>query len=110
MNIRIGELNPTSVLVQWSILRPCSDSSNGSESENVLPTATFRVQYTVVSSDEVQSEDITGEWNGIEAETTLTGLTPYTNYSIQIATVNEDGDVGPYSYPIQIQTNEDGKQ
>ena len=38
----------------------------------------------------------------------LTGLIPYANYSIQIATVNEHGVVGIYSYSIMIQTPGDG--
>ena len=37
-------------------------------------------------------------------EITLTGLTPFTNYSIEVAAVNEEGDVGVYSMPQYIMT------
>ena len=58
----------------------------------------------------VQSIDQTGEWNVTGAEASLIGLTPYTNYFIQVAAVNEQGDVGLYSDPIRGQTAEDGKK
>ena len=38
----------------------------------------------------------------------LTGLTPYTNYSVQVAAVN-DGGTGPYSEPaLIVETLQDG--
>ena len=37
----------------------------------------------------------------------LTGLTPFTNYSVQVAAVN-DGGTGPYSTPLTVKTNKDG--
>ena len=42
------------------------------------------------------------------SEALLIGLNPFTNYTIKVAAVNESGDVGPYSYPITVETNEDG--
>ena len=35
---------------------------------------------------------------------TLVGLTPSTNYSIEVAAVNSDGGVGPFSFPIFVRT------
>ena len=56
----------------------------------------------------VQSVDESGDWdNG--GETSLTGLTPFTSYSIQVAAVNVQGDVGPYSDTITVLTAEDSK-
>ena len=66
----------------------------------------YRVHYTAESSGEVQTIDKNGELSVTRVEASLTGLTPYTNYSIQIATMNEHGVVGLYSYPITIQTPE----
>ena len=60
-------------------------------------SASFRVQYTVDKAIIAKTTEIL-----------LNGLTPYTNYSIKVAVVNEMGDVGPYSYPVTIQTSEDG--
>ena len=97
-----GEVvSPMAILVKWNLLRACSEGDG--------MVVKYRVQYTAESSGEVQqSIDQPGELSITRVEASLTGLTPYTNYSIQIATVNEHGVVGLYSYPITIQTPEDG--
>ena len=64
----------------------------------------YRVQYREIASGVVRSKDVAGEWNVTEAEISLTGLTPSTMYSIQVAAVNEEGDVGLYSDPLIRQT------
>ena len=38
----------------------------------------------------------------------LTGLTPYTSYSVQVAAVN-DGGTGPYSTLLTVETLQDGE-
>ena len=38
----------------------------------------------------------------------LTGLTPFTSYSAQVAAVN-DGGTGPYSTPLTVETLQDGE-
>ena len=96
-----GEVvSPTAILVKWNLLRPCSIGDG--------MVVKYRVHYTAEFSGEVQSNDQPGELRIRRVEASLTGLTPYTNYSIQIATVNEHGVVGLYSYSITIQTPEDG--
>ena len=100
VNISAEVVNSTAILVQWDILRPCNPVSD--------QMVTFRVQYTAVASGVVQSVDHNGEWNEAKHETTLTGLTPYTNYSIEIAAVDREGDVGPFSVPFEIMTPEYG--
>ena len=82
-------VNSIVISVQWDGLTPCSQV-NGLIVE-------YRVQYTAESSGVVQSIDVAGEWNVMRAQTLLTGLTPYTNYSIEVAAVNEQADVGMYS-------------
>ena len=57
----------------------------------------------------IQSKDEGGDWDVMDAMTSLTGLTPSTSYSIQVAAVNEEGDVGLYSDPITRQTEEDSE-
>ena len=79
-------VNSTVISVRWDGLIPCSQV-NGLIVE-------YRVQYTAESSGVVQSIDVAGEWR---AQTSLTGLTPYTTYSIEVAAVNEQTDVGIYS-------------
>ena len=100
-NVRATVVSSTAISVQWDGLSPCSQV-NGLIVE-------YRVQYTAESSGVVQSIDQTGEWNVTGAEASLTGLRPYTNYSIQVAAVNEQGDVGLYSNLTMVQTAEDGK-
>ena len=100
-NVTAKVVNSTVISVQWDGPIPCSQV-NGLIVE-------YGVQYTAESRDVVQSMDVVGEWNVSRAQTSLTGLTPYTNYSIQVAAVNEHGDVGLYSDPIITQTLEDSK-
>ena len=42
-------------------------------------------------------------------EITLTELSPFTIYSIEVAAVNEEGDVGVYSERQYVVTEEDGE-
>ena len=62
-----------------------------------------------MASGVVQSKDEPGEWNVMNAETSLTGLTPSTSYSIQVAAINEEGNVGLYSDPLTRQTQPESK-
>ena len=93
-------VNSTVISVQWDGLTPC-------RLVNSL-IVKYRVQYTPESIGEVQSTDESGDWDD-GGQTSLTGLTPFTTYSIQVAAVNEQNDVGPYSDPITVQTEEDSK-
>ena len=90
-------VNSTVISVQWDGLDPCRHV-NGL-------IVLYRVQYTEVASGVVQSKDVAGGWNVMNADTSLTGLTPSTSYSIQVAAVNEEGDVGLYSDPLTKQTS-----
>ena len=93
-------MSPMAILVKWNLLIACSGGDG--------TVVKYRVHYTAESSGEVQIIDRIEELSITRVEASLTGLTPYTNYSIQITTVNEHGVVGLYSYPITIQTPEDG--
>ena len=96
----MATVNSTVISVQWDGLTPCR-LANGL-------IVKYRVQYTAESSGEVQSTEESGDWDD-GGQTSLTGLTPFTNYSIQVAAVNEQDDVGPYSDPKTVQTEEDSK-
>ena len=97
-NVTATVVSSTVISVQWDGLLPCRHV-NGL-------IVMYRVQYTVVASGVIRSKNVAGEWNVMRAETSLTGLTPSTNYSIQVAAVNEKGDVGLYSNPLERQTSE----
>ena len=90
-------VSSTVIYVQWDGLDPCRHV-NGL-------IVLYRVQYTEVVSGVVRSRDHKGQWNAIDAVISLTGLSPSTSYSIQVAAVNEEGDVGIYSNPVTIQTS-----
>ena len=73
----------------------------------------YRVQYSTNPNGTVQTQNETIEHidqivNNV-MKITLTGLTPYTTYSIEVAVVNVQGDVGPYSTPVAAKTEEASK-
>ena len=93
-------MSSTVITVQWDGLDPCR-YVNG---RIVL----YRVRYTEANGV-IQSKDEAGDWDVVNAMTLLTGLAPFTSYSIQVAAVNEEGDVGCNSDPITRQTEEDSE-
>ena len=100
-NVITAAVKSTVISVQWDGLASCTEV-NGL-------IVKYIVEYRAESSDVVQSIFYSGEWNLTGAEVSLTGLTPFTNYSITVAAVNEKGDVGLYSDPITEQTREDSE-
>ena len=100
-NVKAIVKSSTVIVVQWNGLAPCM-KVNGL-------IVGYRVQYTAESSGEIESIVHSGEWNVTSAMVSLTGLTPFTNYSIQVAAVNEQGDIGLYSDPQIVQTEEESE-
>ena len=90
-------VNSTVISVKWDHLRACRAGSHLSANNSVLNAI---VEYTTVHQMK--------ELFATTSEALLIGLNPFTNYTIKVAAVNESGDVGPYSYPITVQTHEDG--
>ena len=78
----------------------------------------YRVQYSTKPNGTVQTQDKSIQRTDPVLEhnqppkitVMLTGLTPYTAYSIQVAEVSMQGDVGPYSDIIVAQTAEASKR
>ena len=103
VNFRATAQSSSSISVQWNGLTPCKDV-NGLIVE-------FRVQYRALSSGPVQtlSHSVQSEMWNMPVEVSLTGLTPFTNYSIQAAPVNDQNQVGSYSGPVVTQTEEDSE-
>ena len=91
-------MSSTEISVQWSGLSNCRLVSGH--------IVSYRVQYTaggvVETTDQVQSNGMRWWWSG--GEILLPGLTPNTKYLISVAAVNENGDTGVYSDPIEITT------
>ena len=92
-------LNSTSVerrslSVVWSTVN-CSHQRG--------PITGYRLRYS--NGMHTSIVNITGEGS---RQHVLTGLTPFTNYSVQVAAVN-DGGTGPYSTPLTVETLQDGE-
>ena len=102
-NFRATSQSFSSISVQWDRMTPCRDV-NGLIVE-------FRVQYRALSSGPVQtlSHSVQYDMWNMPMEVSLTGLTPFTNYSIQVAPVNNQSQVGSYSGPVVTQTEEDSE-
>ena len=93
-NVSATAMSSTAVSVEWEGLTPC-ELVNG-----------LIVKYRVVFRAEtggVQSTEQSGTWDS-SSNASLSGLTPSTNYFIQVAAVNEEGDVGQYSHTISVRT------
>ena len=68
------------------------------------PITGYRLHYSNNGSDSY-TVNITGEQN---KQFKLTGLTPSTSYSVQVAAVNDKG-AGPYSTPLTGETLQDSE-
>ena len=97
-NVTVIVVNSTVISVQWDGLTPCR-YVNGR-------IVKYRVQYISETSGVIESKDELGGWDDRGIETLLTGLTPYTNYTISVAAVNVKEHVGLYSDPNTNQTTE----
>jgi hypothetical protein len=62
----------------------------------------YRVKYKAESSGMPHNTV-----NETREEISLTGLVPYTLYSVEVAAMNEEGEFGPYSPSITVETFED---
>ena len=88
-------ISSTEISVQWNGLSTCR-LVNGL-------ILSYRIRFiTHGRVDTIDKELGDGEDWRSEGEILLTGLTPFTNYSIAVAAVNKDGDVGLYSNPVTI--------
>ena len=81
-----------SLTVQWGTV-PCPDQRG--------PITGYRLRY----SNGTSIVDTTGEGS---RQHVLTGLTPFTNYSVQVAAINAGG-TGPYSTALIVETLQDSE-
>lgn len=95
----------STLILRWNSFTKC-------RYVNGLITA-YRIKYAAKPNGRVQTEDWSIEpsnWKWYSEQIAiLDGLMTYTNYSIQVAAVNRQGDVGPYSHPVTGQTLQDSK-
>ena len=79
--------------MQWGTV-PCPDQRG--------PITGYRLQY----STSIATIEETDEQN--DRHHVLTGLTPFTSYSVQVAAVNAGG-TGPYSTALTVETLQDSE-
>ena len=85
-----------SILIQWGPIEDCRDR-NG----NIVG---YHVRYQA-SGGSLETKVVSGVDNA-DGQVLLEGLTPLTDYSIQVAAVNNQSDVGVFSAVIPTQTCE----
>ena len=78
--------------MQWGTV-PCPDQRG--------PITGYRLRYsTSITNIEVNEQN--------DRQHVLTGLTPFTSYSVQVAAVNAGG-TGPYSTALTVETLQDSE-
>ena len=92
--VRAEAESSTEISVQWSGLSTCR-LVNG----NIIK---YRVQFRVSGGNETRERETEGDWKE-GGRVVLTGLILLSNYSISVAALNQNGDVGPYSDPVTAQ-------
>ena len=97
-NVRADAVSSTEISVQWNGLSTCG-LVNGL-------IVKYSVQLKTCCATESRNRELRdGEDWSSGGDILLTGLTPLTNYSIEVAAVNENGDNGPYSETITTVTH-----
>ena len=102
-NVRVTDVHSSNLTIEWDGFSKCR-FINGRITK-------YKVLYSAKPNGTIQSayknKDIYHTWDTGRI-ISLVGLSPYTNYSIQVAAVNILENEGKYSDPIRAQTAEDG--
>ena len=98
-DVRAKVQSSTKISVQWNGLSNC-------RLINGLITG-YRVMLVTCCTVETRDVELGDGENWMSGgEMVLTGLTPNTNYSISVAAVNENGDIGLHSDPLTTMTHQ----
>ncbi len=81
-----SEVNSRNITVQWGAV-VCIDRNS--------EISGYVLRYGEASSDQREEAVIAGSGDEVGVST-ITGLTPYTEYSIEVAAVNSDSQTGPF--------------
>eukprot|EP00731_Ephydatia_muelleri_P019059 Em0011g1099a len=114
-SIGVGSSPPASVLVNTSLAAPSAPPNNLTEATKTSSSVTIswgevpcQDQNSVIVEYSVLYGAVTSGVGGTVATPgrtlTVNGLSPYTNYSIEVSAVNSDGTVRPYSSPLFVVT------
>ncbi|KAL5486614.1 hypothetical protein EMCRGX_G019117 [Ephydatia muelleri] len=114
-SIGVGSSPPASVLVNTSSAAPSAPPNNLTEVTKTSSSVTIswgevpcQDQNSVIVGYRVLYGAVTSGVGGTVATSgrtlTVNGLSPYTNYFIEVSAVNSDGAMGPYSSPLFVVT------
>ena len=92
-------MSPNIISAQWDILKQCATPTN---------YTVFKYVVNYKSTEAVETLNESGESNVTRVKVFVKGLIPHRNYSIQIAVLDEQGFVGPFTDPVTLGTPEDG--
>ena len=90
MSLNATATTSTTITIQWGAV-PCMDQNS--------EITGYKVRYGPVGSSQRATDAVTGSAS-TGGMYTLTGLIPFTNYSIEVAAVNSNGDIGPFTLPV----------
>ncbi len=97
-NFTTSEVNSMNITVQWGTV-VCIDRNS--------KITGYVLRFGEASSDQREEETVPG--SGDEGGmSTITGLTPYIEYAIEVAAVNSDSQTGPFA-DITAQTLQDSE-
>eukprot|EP00731_Ephydatia_muelleri_P018890 Em0011g930a len=116
-SIGVGSSPPASVLVNTSSAAPSAPPNNLTEVTKTSSSVTIswgevpcQDQNSVIVEYRVLYGAVTSGVGGTVATSgrtlTVNGLSPYTNYSIEVSAVNSDGAMGPYRSPLFVVTHQ----
>ncbi len=91
-------INRTSITVEWGTV-VCIDRNSD--------IVGYMLVYGEILEDDHHEELVPGSGDD-GGMYTISGLSPYTNYSIEVAAVNSDGQPGPFT-DIALETLQDSK-
>ena len=89
MWLNATDITSTTITIQWGAV-PCMDQNS--------EITGYKVRYGPVGSSQRATDAVSGSAS-TGGTYTPTGLIPFTNYSIEVAAVNSNGDIGPYTLP-----------
>ena len=95
-NVKAITHTSSSILIVWGPIEPCRDRSG-----NIVA---YHVKYQA-SGGSVETEVVSGVGSA-GGQVLLEELPLFTNYSIQVAAVNSQSDVGVFSAVVPAQTCE----
>ena len=92
-NVTVTAVNSSSIRVEWGPIQSCRDRNGNINNYNI------KYQPVGGSSGSVKNEIVSGVGSA-GGQVLLDGLTPFTDYTVQVAAVNNQSTVGAFSTAV----------